>query len=147
MPYLISILAASLLFFGFLSLTLVEARRGARLFARFRYRLDARVSRAQFLFEHIDWGAFTAHLTRTSIETLAHDMAHGTLLLVRSLERGLTRFVRALRMRRDSALPPREPDAPRLTGAVTYLKQNLQRSRKSPPTGMRDIVSREGSGE
>lgn len=89
---------------AFLLLTVYESRRGVRFFARSRYKLDTKVSRAGFLIEHIDWGAFTAHLTRTSLNTIAHDAAHATLLAVRSAERSLTRAVSALRMRREDPL-------------------------------------------
>lgn len=101
-----SILIAGLLFLAFLLLTVYESRRGARFFAAARYKLDSRVSRAGFLIGHIDWGAFTAHLTRTSLNTVAHDAAHGALLLVRSAERNLTRAVSVLRMRRENTVPP-----------------------------------------
>lgn len=108
MPYLIAILAAALLFFGFLLVTVYEAERGRRFFAASRYRLDTKVAHALFVIEHVDWSAFTAHLTRTTLTTLAHDIAHGSLIVVRGTERVLTRAVRALRMRRDdaAALPP-----------------------------------------
>lgn len=107
MTHLISILIASALFFGFLLITAYEARRGVRFFAAFRYKFDTRVAHTQFLIEHIDWGAFTAHLTRTSLNTVAHDLAHSMLMIVRSTERNLTRAVGVLRMRRDSLLAPK----------------------------------------
>jgi hypothetical protein len=141
MPYLISILVASLLFFGFLLLTAYERRRGTRLFAAARYRLDLRVARVQFLIAHIDWGAFTAHLTRTSLETVAHDAAHGTLVGVRAVERFLTHAVRSLRTRRDGALPPHQPP-PSLTDPAGHVKQSLRSSRRMRPMG--DVVRREG---
>jgi hypothetical protein len=105
MTHLISILVAASLLVAFLLLTVFENRRGVRFFAAFRYKLDSSVSRAGFLVEHIDWGAFTAHLTRTSLNTVAHDVAQGTLMGVRAAERNLTRAVSALRVRREGALP------------------------------------------
>jgi len=127
MIHLISILVASALFFGFLLLTAYESRRGVRFFPAFRYKLDARVARTQFLIEHIDWGAFTAHLTRTSLTTVAHDVAQGTLMIVRSAERNLTRAVSALRTRREGLPAP---------------KGNEFLSKTSRP--MSDIVRKEG---
>lgn len=103
MPYLIIILIAALLFFGFLLVTVYEQSRSKRFFASLRYRLDRRVERALFVVEHVDWGAFTAHLTRTTATTLAHDITHGTLVAVRATERQLTRAVRTLRSQRDDA--------------------------------------------
>lgn len=107
MTHLISILIASTLFFGFLILTVYESRRGVRFFPALRYRFDTRVARMQFLIEHIDWGAFTAHLTRTSLNTIAHDLAHGSLMIVRSAERNLTRAVIALRTRLETLPSPK----------------------------------------
>lgn len=115
MPYLISILVAGLLFLAFLLLTAYEAKKGVRFFAGLRYKLDANVSRAGFLIEHIDWGAFTAHLTRTSLNTVAHDAANATLVAVRSAERNLTRAVGALRVRRENTIAPSGTKAPLLS--------------------------------
>ncbi|MEA2701885.1 MAG: hypothetical protein QOE22_594 [Candidatus Parcubacteria bacterium] len=142
MPYLISILVAGALFLAFLLLTAYEARRGSRFFATFRYRLDSKVSRAQFLVEHIDWGALTAHLTRTSLNTVAHDAAHGTLIGVRAVERNLTRAVSVLRTRRENTAPPPRiatagEDAPRSAPDV-LLSQRAHT--------MGDIVRKEGEG-
>ncbi|HEY0010615.1 MAG TPA: hypothetical protein VGB97_01720 [Candidatus Paceibacterota bacterium] len=124
MTHLISILLACLLFFGFLLLTLYESRRGTRFFAGYRYKLDMKIARAQFLIDHIDWGAFTAHVTRTSLQTVAHDITHGTLLFVRSVERFLTRAVRALRTRRDGGAL----DGPK-AGAPTIVEPAARRLR------------------
>jgi hypothetical protein len=145
MPYLISILAACGLFAGFLLLAGYEQKRGVRFMARQRYALDRKVSRSLFVFEHVDWGAFLAHATRSSIQVMAHDLAHGTLMIVRAFERTLTRMVRSLRMQRDGTLPLREPGESRLDGTMSYLKRNLNRSRKAPqaPTAMTDIMPRE----
>lgn len=131
MTHLISILIAAFLLLAFLLLTAYEDRRGARFFARFRYKLDTDVSRIGFLVEHIDWGAFTAHLTRTSLNTVAHDVAQGTLMGVRAIERNLTQAVSALRTRREGTLPaPGEGKVP-----AKFF------SHKTRPMG--DIVRRE----
>lgn len=103
MPYLIAVIAAFLAFAGFLLLTLYEAKRGTRFFASARYRLDRKAGKLFFVAGHVDWGAFTAHLTRTTFTTVAHDLAHGSLVAVRAVERFLTRAVRTLRLRRDDA--------------------------------------------
>ena len=127
MNQLISVLIASALFFGFLLLTAYESRKGVRFFPAFRYKLDTRVARTQFLIEHIDWGAFTAHLTRTSLNTIAHDAAHGTLIIVRSAERNLTQAVSALRTRREGLPTPKNG---------TFLSETVR--------PMSDIVRKEG---
>lgn len=134
MSYLITVLAACLLFFGFLLLTMYERERGVRFFAAARYRLDTKVAHTLFVMQNVDWGAFTAHLTRTSVEVLAHDIAHGTLMAVRAIERFLTRAVRLLRMRRDGMLPPSRGISARLSGTVTHVKQSLTRSKKPRET-------------
>lgn len=134
MAYLISILIAGLLFLGFLLLTIYEFRRGARFFARSRYKLDAKVSRTGFLIEHIDWGAFTAHLTRMSLNTIAHDAAHATLMLVRSVERNLARAVSSLHMRREPplALPEkREVTSPPARPMSDILRKQTEEGRES----------------
>lgn len=141
MPYIISILIASLLLFGFLLVTVFEERRGARFFAASRYKLDAKVARAFFVIDHVDWGAFSAHVTRTTLRTVAHDIAHGSLLAVRAVERFLTRAVRALRAQREGILPLQEDGTSRLSGTVTYLKNNIRRNRRAQD--MPDIKVRE----
>jgi hypothetical protein len=138
MTYLVSVLVATLLFFGFLLLTLYEGRRGVRFFAGARYKLDMKITRTAFLIEHIDWGAFSAHVTRTSLNTIAHDIAHGTLILVRATERFLTRAVRALRTRRDLQTLPGE-------SATSVVANRVVRSFRKPREvrPMNDIVRKE----
>lgn len=96
--FLIAIVPPALLT-GFLVLTLIERRRGLRVLGVWRNRLDARVARASFIVAHVDWSAFTKHLLRTSAERIVHDIAHTSLIAVRTLERVLTRTVRYLRER------------------------------------------------
>jgi len=125
MGYLITILIFVLLFLIFLLLTVYEAGRGVRFFASSRYRLDTKVGRAFFVMRHVDWGAWSAHLTKTTLEVIAHDVAHGTLMAVRTLERGLTRTVRWLRMRRDGTLPPLGEGRSRIERAITHVKRSF----------------------
>jgi hypothetical protein len=142
MPYLISILLASLLFFGFLLLTYYESRRGVRFFATTRYRFDTKMARIGYLIEHVDWGAFTAHLTKTSLNTIAHDAAHGTLMVVRTAERLLTRIVSALRRSRDGVVLS-QGGVGRITDRVTTLTTTIRR--RAPRAN--DIVRREEKGD
>ena len=135
MAYLVSIIVTSLLFFGFLLLTYYESRHGVRFFAGARYKLDRKMARLGFLIEHVDWGAFTAHLTKTSLNTVAHDTAHASLMLVRAVERFLTRTVSALRRSRDATLPG---TAARLESGIANLRSGLRR-----PRIVRDIKPRE----
>ena len=142
MPYLVSILIASLIFFGFLLFTYYESRRGTRFFAASRYRLDKKVARMSFLLEHVDWGAFTAHVTKASLQTVAHDTAHASLIAVRAVERFLTRAVSALRRSREG-IALSSPSATRLGTTVTNLTTNLRRRAPSAT----DIIRREKEGE
>jgi hypothetical protein len=119
----------------FLLLVTYEERRGNRLvLSGRRYLLDKRTTRLAFVIRHVDWGAFLWDLTRTSMERIAHDLAHSTLIGVRFLERQLALAVRTLRARRDEpVLPARNADKPsRLESAVSAVKKTVQRSRKQP---------------
>ena len=142
MPYLITILIIALLFFGFLLMTMYEQSRGQRLLASLRYRLDRKVERALFVVEHVDWGAFTAHLTRTAFTTLAHDIAHGSLVAVRATERTLTRAVRSLRSSRDNA--GQLPTGPTFTES---LPESPDEASGSPAMDSNDTANRSPSDE
>ncbi len=128
MAYLIAIAVLVLLLGGFLVFVGFEERSGRRFLAGRRYKLDSRVERTAFILRHVDWGAFSADVARSSIERTIHDIAHGSLIAVRALERFLTRVVRTLRTRRDVPLPP--PSVSRTTATVTYLKRAVQRTRR-----------------
>ncbi|HEV7121665.1 MAG TPA: hypothetical protein VGN56_02445 [Candidatus Paceibacterota bacterium] len=134
MLYFIFIPITLALLAAFMLLTLAEARTGARLFGSARERFDARVARAGFVLRHVDWGAFLNDVARASFERALHDIAHGTLIAVRFIERILTRVVRYLRMRRERLIPQAslEPKASRLTQTATYLRQTLSRTRRVP---------------
>ena len=145
-PYFIAIAVPLVLLVLFLALVAVEERRGRRLFfPGRRYALDLKAERAAFVIQHVDWGAFTSDLARTSFERLAHDLAHTTLIFVRALERQLTKLVRVLRARRDQHfLPQRSTEKPtRMESAISYLKRTVYRSRKHLP----EAQDRSGSAE
>ena len=98
------ILAATALCIGFILLTMREARHGSRLFlSDSRATLDAAASRFLLLVTHEDFGSYTRHAVLTVVGRIAHDSAHGFLVLVRATERLLTRLVRHLR---DRKAPP-----------------------------------------
>jgi len=132
MVYFLFLPAALALFILFLALTLVEGKTGSRLFGASRDRFDERVARASFVLQHVDWGAFVNDVLRTSLERALHDMAHGMLLAVRFIERGLTRAVRYLRMRRERLLPATAEQKPLLEQTTSYLKRTLRRTRRAP---------------
>lgn len=146
MLYFIFIPITLALLAAFVLLTLVEGKTGTRMFARSRDSFDARVARAGFVLRHVDWGAFLNDVARAGFERALHDIAHGTLIAVRFIERVLTRVVRYLRMRRERLLPQAslEPKASRVTQTVTYLKTALRKTRRTPKelpaAGAEDVV-------
>jgi hypothetical protein len=99
MSYLIIILVLLLLLSCFVAWSWLETAKGFRLLSGPRSRLDRQVSRTSYVIRHIDWAAFFAHLARSSAERIAHDLVHTTLLVVRAVERMLTRNIRTLRER------------------------------------------------
>ena len=84
---------------GFIILTALERRHG-RLFGEVRAKLDRWVGRATYIARHVDWSSFVKDMVHSSVERVVHDIAHASLVLVRSIERLLTRLVRSLRERR-----------------------------------------------
>jgi len=108
MVYLLFILATIALLGGFFALTQYEARRGARLFAEKRARLDRNIERVAFIIEHVDLGAYLRDEVRHLVGRISHDIAHLSLLAVRAVERLLTRLVRYLRSRHAVRTLPRE---------------------------------------
>ena len=108
MGHLAFILVSLALLGGFVALIDYEARRGIRVFAAQRDRLDRSVERAEFILRHVDFGAFARDEARRIIERVSHDAAHLSLQAVRAAERLLTRLVRHLRSRRADDAAPRE---------------------------------------
>ena len=101
-----------------------------------RVRLDRFAQRVEFVIGHVDWGALTKHVVRTSIERVLHDSVHATLVVVRFIERTLTRTVRGLRERRAGRLPahPRQK---------VSLRETLRKFR----TSFKRVPKRAGSTE
>ncbi len=125
MLFVIFIGTALILFGGFLLLTAYE-RRHARVFDAMRRKLDRVIFRLTFIVTHVDWSGFSKHMVRTSLERIAHDLAHGALQVVRFLERTLTRTVRFLRERRAGVITTHEDGAKRKT-----LRETVRGFRKS----------------
>src|SRR3989338_9918767 len=99
MGYVVAILISLALLAGFLLLTRFETRRGTRFFSVYRAALDARTERAMFIFTHVDFESFVKEQSRLLFARVAHDIAHLSLLVVRAVERLLTRLVKHLRIR------------------------------------------------
>ena len=108
MTYLILILLSLVLIFGLFSLVGYEARNSVRLFAPQRRRLDTNVDRVEFIVTHVDFSAFLRDSVRHLTHRVVHDVAHFSLLAVRTIERFLARIVRHLRAKRATTATPRE---------------------------------------
>jgi hypothetical protein len=108
MMNLVFILVALALLAGFFALIEYEVRRGVRLFAEKRARLDRNVERVEFVLQHVDLSAFTRDEVRRIVGRVSHDIAHLSLQVVRAAERLLTRLVRHLRSRHTIDTAPRE---------------------------------------
>jgi hypothetical protein len=105
---LIFLLVSLALLVGFFVLTGYETRRGTRLYAPSRARLDAAVSRVEFIVEHVNLGVFLRDEIRHLAGRVGHNIVHTTLVVVRSAERLLTRLVRRLRTHPEVDTAPRE---------------------------------------
>ncbi len=132
MSYLLGTSITLALVLLFVVILIIERSREQKFFPKTRARLDARVERALYILEHIDWGAFFGHVLKLSLEKIAHDIVHGVLLLVRTIERGLTRAIRVLRerlaYRSDS---PEARDGFELTKTIQRFRKNLRSDSKS----------------
>lgn len=114
MLHLILIGTACLLLGGFLLLTQFEQKTAVRIMGSVRGKLDHKLTQMAFVARHVDWPAFFSHTLKIVVVRVAHDIAHGTLLLVRSMERTLTRFVKYMRSNPLVALQKKDPSVRRL---------------------------------
>lgn len=128
MYLLIALLASIALFTGFLALTALESAKRFRVAPVSRGKLDRQVKRLSFVVRHVDWSAFIGQLVRNAFEIIVHDVAHAILLIIRALERFLTRIVVGLRTRRLS----RSGDPGTVSTVVerlAHLRETLKRAR------------------
>ena len=128
MANLIFVFATLLLLAGFAALVGYEARRGARVFAARRERLDTFVGRIEFIVTHVDLGEFLREELRHFIGRLGHDAVHLSLIVVRSVERVLTRLVRRLRTHPEVDTAPRET-AREFVKVLSEFKDDLKENR------------------
>lgn len=124
MSYLISTIITGVLLLVFVLTLFIERKRGKRFLEPYRARLDRKTARLFYVVQHVDWSAFFSHLFKLTLEKVAHDIVHGSLIVIRSVEKGLTRAIRVLRTRL----------AHRNSGAKVegfQIKNTLQQFRKS----------------
>lgn len=107
MGHLIFILITLGLLAGFFVLTNYESRRGVRVLAEKRDRLDKNVEHIEFILQNVDLGAFVRDEVRRLIARISHDIAHLSLQAVRAAEHLLTRLVKHLRSRHEIDIAPR----------------------------------------
>lgn len=129
MSYLIPIGITAFLLVGFVIFLYVEKKVGKRLFAPLRTRTDSNVSRASFMFSHIDWGGFFGHLAKLSLERVAHDLVHGVLLAVRTVERVLTGMIKTLRERLARRAPGTRTDGFQLGSTLKKFRKSLRKDK------------------
>ena len=108
MAYLIFIFVTLVLLGGFFALTWYETERGVRLAAPLRTRLDRSVEHIAFILTHVDLAAFLREEIRHFARRIGHDSVHLSLVVVRAVERLLTRLIRYLHMRQAVDTTPRE---------------------------------------
>jgi len=130
MAYLIAILISFVLLGGFLALTRFETGRGVRFFGGMRSKLDSRVEKTAFVLQHVDWSAVIAELVRSITARVIHDVAHATLIIVRILERMLTRVVKYLRSRRQEVAIVSDRKRFDMRASFSQLRQTLRKAKE-----------------
>lgn len=137
MTALILMVSTLALLVGFLLLTRYEMRRGVRVFARARARLDTRTADVGRRIESGEAADVLVQSVRQVGERLAHDVAHVTLIAVRFVERTLTQAVRTLRARRAENAPkgvetPASPFASSMKDFGQELRSGRDTSTETP---------------
>lgn len=135
MAYLIFILIAIVVLVGFFILSDYETRRGMRIFALQRERLDASVGQIEFVLANVDIAAFLREEFNIIVQKIMHDTARISLTVVRAIERFLTRIVRRLRMEHNIDTGPRE-NAREFVKTLSDFKDQL----KEVPPEIPDIL-------
>jgi len=144
MIYLFSVVLSFILFGGFLALTAYETKRGERFFAPRRRMIDGEAERFAYAVSHIDLAAFVRTGLRALIARLAHDIAHGSLIAVRSVEKLLTRAVRALRIHHAStAISASANPSSDFVATMKDFKEELRSGRKTEEATGDIIADRE----
>ena len=128
MKYIIFNLVSLALLAGFFALLSREAKRGMRMFANGRARIDEAVTRVTFVLSHVDFATFVRDLATSMMHRIAHDVAHFSLLAVRVVERLLTRLVRYLRIRHANEAVPNE-SAREFVKTLSDFKGQLETTR------------------
>ena len=129
---LIFILISFSLLAGFVMLTEHEAKRGTRLYAAERSRLDGQVERIEFILAHIDIGEVLYNEARHLMSRIGHDIVHFSLVAVRAVERGLTRVIRHQHAKKETDAVPVESTR-EFVKTLSDFKEHLEATRPPMP--------------
>ena len=124
MIYLVVMVISVALLGGFLVLTSYETARGMRFYGAFRERLDHTATHLGFIWNTVNLAAFVRDEIRHLAERIGHDAVHLSLVVVRAIERTLTRLVRYMRTRQAATVVPRE-NARAFVKTLTDFKDTL----------------------
>ena len=125
MAYLIFVIVAVVGLIGFFILSDYETRRGTRVFADERMRLDEQVQRVEFILANVDLAALVREESHRIIQRIIHDATHISLSAVRSVERLLTRLIKRIHMERTADTGSRE-NAREFVKTLSDFKEHLE---------------------
>ncbi len=129
MTLIVAILAVAILLGAFVTLTYFERAGGFRVLSPMRRFLDKRADTFLHVAREADIGALAWNGVRALIDAFVHEVVHVVLVIVRFLERSLTRIAREIRGRRAGENDPRAPflsGIERLRKAFNSRKQKEQ---------------------
>jgi hypothetical protein len=127
------LLIAIALIGSFLALSVIEQKRGARVFAKERARLDQETERALFILNHVDFAAYLREESQRFAERVGHDLAHFFLRAVRTAERLLTQLVRYFRTRQEVSFNAPRESAREFVKTLADFKGHLEATRPEVP--------------
>lgn len=124
MIYFILMLIALGLVIGFFALTWYEAQQGVRFFEARRLRFDKNIESVKYVFSHVDFGAFLREEVRRISVHIGHEAVHLSLIVVRAVERLLTRLVRRFHITHATDTASRE-NAREFVKTLSEFKEQL----------------------
>jgi len=125
MLYLILIIVSCALFFAFITVTLVERKRGTRILEHARRSLDTSTAYAAEVVRSADPALFLIRGARILFGHIFHDLANVLLAVVRILERTLSGTVHSLRGMRKPV--PRTETSSSFVKSIAFHKRTLRK--------------------
>ena len=132
MAYIIFSTVSLALLVGFFALSEYETKHSIRFLARERALFDEKVSRVEFVLTHVDFASFIRDVTVSTAHRIAHSTVHFSLLVVRTVERFLTRIVFSLRTRHSADIAPIE-NTREFVRTLSDFKGHLEETRPEVP--------------